>query len=161
MTLLLLAHAHAADWDQKGDDRRASFGYDAGQGVGLGIILGYPTGFSVAYHPESRIWFDGAVAWAFNKAIHVQADACLTLSEMRSGDIPNAIFPVWVGVGPQIQVGSADVPNVGIRIPFGMGVMVHGTPVEGFLELVPGIGIAPETTGFFEGGIGARFYLPP
>ncbi len=54
---------------------------------------------------------------------------------------------------------SSELWEVGVRVPVGMSVMHDGFPLEGFLELVPGLGIAPRTQAFFEAAVGARFYF--
>lgn len=81
---------------------------------------------------------------------------------MRSEDLPEFVFPVWVGVGPRTYFGTTDtvVPfEAGIRIPVGMAMYHERVPIEGFVELVPVVGVFPSTTFRFDAAVGARFYF--
>jgi hypothetical protein len=132
------------------------------EGVGVGILLGEPTGFSVAYRPGGRLWADGAVAWSFPQFAQFHADACFDLADFRTADIPNTHFPAWVGAGPRLRVGSGsgyDGLNLGVRVPIAMGVWHDKVPIEGWAELVPVVGVWPKTELGIDGGIGARIYF--
>ncbi|MBM4390821.1 MAG: hypothetical protein FJ090_06835 [Deltaproteobacteria bacterium] len=137
------------------------------EGIGMGIFLGGPTGFSAAWRPGGtwggRFWVDGAMAWSFASFAQVHADACLDLADLRTSDIPNTHFPVWLGAGPRLRIGSGtgyDSVNLGIRVPIAMGVWHDKVPIEGWAELVPVVGVWPRTEMGFDGGIGARVYIP-
>ncbi len=153
--LLLVLSSEA----RAGDD-----GFDRDpEGIGIGILLGEPTGFSAAWRPGGRFWVDGAVAWSFPSFAQFHADACVDLSDLRTADIPNTHFPVWLGVGPRIRVGSGsgyDGVNLGVRVPIAMGVWHDKVPIEGWAELVPVVGVWPKTELSLDGGIGARIYFP-
>lgn len=132
-------------------------------GLGVGLILGLPTGVSAAYKSKKLpVFFDAAIAWSFAQSVVVHADVCLQLSEMRSEDIPEFVFPVWIGVGPRTYIGATDnaLPfELAARIPFGMAIYHERVPIEGFVELVPGIGVYPSTTFIFDAAVGGRFYF--
>jgi hypothetical protein len=139
-------------------------------GVGVGLVLGLPTGFSGAWHREgSPIFFDGAIAWSVdrgNSAFLTQASVLFTLSELTTADWSDILFPIYLGVGPRLSIGSA-ISNqsrsayLGVRVPVGMAIYHRNLPLEGFLELAPGIHVIPDTLFFFDIGIGARFYFGP
>jgi hypothetical protein len=151
LVLLIAASAFAAPLDRDPE------------GVGLGIILGEPTGFSAAWRPEGRFWVDGGLAWSLPSFAQLHVDACLDLGDFRTADLPDMHFPLWVGVGPRFRVGAGtgyDAFNMGIRVPIGFGFWHDGLPIEGFLELAPGVGVYPNTEFIFDGGVGARFFLP-
>lgn len=138
-------------------------------GFGLGILLGVPTGFSFAWRPETgRAWYDGAVAWSFDRGtFDVHADVLLTLADLRTEEIPDVRFPVWIGVGPRFRLGDSpftvedEIVALGVRVPVGMSFIHDGLPFEAFLELAPGIGLYPSTRAFFDVALGGRFYFPP
>jgi hypothetical protein len=151
---------------EREDRLDASLNRDA-QGVGVGVILGLPTGLSAAVRPAGkRLWFDAALAWSIvGNTLDTHADVLVIVYDARTEDIPDTRFPFWVGVGPRVRIGDdpTDVSpalwQVGVRVPVGMSVMHDGFPLEGFLELVPGLSVAPTTNAFFEAAIGARFYF--
>lgn len=137
------------------------------EGIGLGVVLGLPTGFSFAARPGGRAWFDAALAWSFDRGtLHLHGDVLLTLADLRTDEIPDVRFPVWIGVGPRTRFGDSpytltqEIVNVGVRIPVGMSFIHDNVPLEAFLELAPGIGLYPATRGFFDVAIGGRYYLP-
>jgi hypothetical protein len=137
------------------------------KGFGLGIVLGLPTGVSMAYRPGGRAWYDGGVAWSFdNGTLHVHGDVLYTLADLRTDDIPDVDFPVYLGVGPRLRLGDSpyvagnDPVELGVRVPIGMAFMHDGVPLEAFLELAPGVDVYPRTQAIFDVAIGGRYYFP-
>ena len=137
-------------------------------GFGMGIILGLPTGLSFALRSESALWYDAAFAWSFGRtggyAVHF--DFLFDVTELRNEDeIPDVAFPIYLGVGPRMRIGgvsgtgTTDPFSIGARVPIGMGVRHDGVPVEGFVELVPGLSFYPATSFYFEAAIGGRYYF--
>lgn len=135
----------------------------APSGFGIGVVVGEPTALSAAYRSGGRSWIDAAVGWSFPRewmAFH--ADLLITPATLASPDLGELRFPLYVGVGPRVRVDFdeyGDRDSVGVRVPFGMAMYHTSVPVEGFLELVPGIGIIPETEPFFDIGLGVRYYF--
>ncbi|MDP2314060.1 MAG: hypothetical protein Q8P41_14250 [Pseudomonadota bacterium] len=137
-------------------------------GLGLGILLGLPTGISVAYQPKTgRAYYDGALAWSFDRGtMHVHGDVLLRLADLRTDEIEDVHFPVYLGIGARTRLGDSPYTNaeelveLGIRVPIGMSFIHDGIPFEAFVELAPGINLYPATTGLFDAAIGARYYFP-
>jgi hypothetical protein len=136
---------------------------DGPRGTGVGVILGEPTGLSVAWGGEGPSGFDGALAWSVPESrVHLHADYLYELVSFRDPAAPVVDFPVYIGVGPRLHLG--DVPTVdssviGIRMPVGLGVQALEVPVEGFFELVPVLGLYPRTRMDFDAALGVRVYL--
>lgn len=142
-------------------------------GFGIGLVLGIPTGLTMAWRPSAKspIWFDAAVAWSFDKgAFLVQGDVLWTITRLRTPDWEDISFPVYIGVGPRFSVGDGskgtglsrgDDAYLGVRVPIGMQLHHKNVPIEGFLEVGPGMRIVPETSFLFDIGIGGRFYFGP
>ena len=61
---------------------------------------------------------------------------------------------LWTRLAQGVDAGKE------IRIPLGAEWNPRSAPIGVYAELAPGIGLAPGTFGFVEGGIGARFYFP-
>jgi hypothetical protein len=78
----------------------------------------------------------------------------------------------YVGLGAEIFFAESGTRNngayytsssssvgFGIRIPLGIEWMIPRAPLGVYVELTPGVGLIPGTFGYFQGGIGARFYF--
>lgn len=137
------------------------------EGVGIGLILGAPTGVSLAWRPGGRFMVDGGVAWSFSATgkgwAQLHTDVCIDLADLRTADLPDMHFPIWIGAGPRARLGDGtgyDAFNLAIRVPVAMGFWHDDVPVEGFVELAPGIGIFPSTEFTMDAAVGVRFYMP-
>jgi hypothetical protein len=156
-----------AEEEKKPTDVAAPVFHRQATGWGLGIILGLPTGLSAAYRPaEGRAHYAAALAWSFDKGtLHTHFDAYLTIVDLRTEEIPDVRFPLYVGVGPRLRIGDSpyttgdDVIDLGIRIPLGMAFMHDDVPLEAFLEVAPGIGLYPSTRAIFDVALGGRYYF--
>lgn len=137
-------------------------------GFGLGVVLGLPTGFSAAWRPaQGRVYYDAALAWSFDQGtLLAHGDVLLRLADLRTDEIEDVHFPVYLGLGPRVRIGDSpytltdEVVGLGVRVPVGMSFIHDGVPLEAFVELAPGIGLYPGTIGTFDAAIGARFYFP-
>ncbi len=170
LTLALLSgFALAAGPLDKVDARAADLLARDPRGLGIGIVAGAPSGLSLAYRAEGPAWIDGAVAWSFAKdaaRFSLHGDLRYDLSHQTTPDIPDTHFVLSTGVGPRVRFGDppgdgedADV-YMGIRVPVTLTVYHAGFPLEGFLELAPGLQIVPSSDFVLDGLLGARFYLP-
>lgn len=133
------------------------------RGFGVGVLVGEPTALSGAYRGGGRTWVDVAVGWSFPREwLAFHGDLLLTPTTLSSDDLGELRFPLYLGVGPRLRLDLDEYDSdtsVGVRVPFGMGVYHANAPVEGFLELVPGVLIIPQTSLMFDAGIGVRVYF--
>ncbi|MBM2845068.1 MAG: hypothetical protein HW407_380 [Bacteroidetes bacterium] len=127
------------------------------RGVGLGVIIGEPTGLSAKFWTSSRNAIDVAVAYSFRRSgyFHVHADYLW--------HFPNVIqsterFPLYAGIGGRIGVGRGS-GIFGIRIAGGIAYWAKNAPIEIFFEVAPIVDLAPETGVSGNVGIGARYYF--
>lgn len=137
------------------------------QGIGIGAMVGLPTGLSLAWKPKLH-GFSGAgtVGWDFSTGtLAVGADAIYTLATLHSPEIEEFSFPFYIGLGPRLRLGPGvsaigySPPILALRVPLGMAFYHEGVPVEGFLEAAPGIGMVPIVKATFDIVIGGRFYV--
>lgn len=136
-------------------------------GFGAGVILGMPTGLSLAWkRAGTPVSFDAALAWSFDRgAFLVHGDILLTPTTLRTADWSDLAFPLYVGIGPRISVNDdyADYARsgtyFGVRVPLGMAFQHDNFPLEGFLEVAPGMRLIPATSFFFDIAVGFRFYF--
>ena len=125
--------------------------------LGLGIILGEPTGVSFKIWTGSNTAFDGAVAWSFinGGAFHVHADYLLhsfNLIHVESGRLP-----VYYGIGGRIKF--LDDAGIGVRVPVGLVYLFDNAPIDIFLEVVPILDLAPKTDFKINAAIGGRYFF--
>ena len=132
--------------------------------VGLGVIVGEPTGLSLSL--ENRLAF--GAAWSFRNYVHFHGDYLFIregLPELES----EFSKPVgwYLGLGGKVRLftrdedknNSADsAVGLGVRVP--VGLTFYPTPdLELFLELVPGIALFPDTELDADAGIGIRYHF--
>ena len=138
----------------------------AEEGLGVGVIVGEPTGISLKKWIGADRAIDGAAAWSLsgNNSLQLHADYLFhDFGLLIPGNI-NGKLPVYVGIGGRILIddNSHDHHNdtvVGVRVPFGISYLMAKAPVEIFLEIVPILDVVPSTELDLNAAIGARFYF--
>jgi hypothetical protein len=134
------------------------------EGIGLGVILGDPSGLSVAYrkgeHHAVQVHFGYST---FHDRFHLSADYLYNLVILETPNMAGVRFPVYLGVGGHFQSYGRDLGNdaagLGVRIPVGMALLPRSLAIDPFVELVPVILVLPETNAGLEGGVGIRLYF--
>lgn len=154
--LLGLLAPHAAGAAQPGTGRR---------GVGLGIILGEPTGVSVKGWIDHDTAVDAAAAWAFSghSSFQVHADYLKHVYGIVDHAGIGGRLPFYYGVGGRIKFhdrrnGATDT-RAGVRIPFGLTYLPDDAPFDLFLEVVPVLDATPSTDLRLNAAIGGRYYF--
>jgi len=127
------------------------------KGVGLGIIVGEPTGFSFKYWATTSTAFDAALAWSFidGGAFHIHVDYLLhsfTLFRIDEGKLP-----FYYGIGARLK--TSDDTQLGVRVPLGVAYLIQNAPVDIFFEIVPILDFIPKTDLKINAAIGARYYF--
>ncbi len=124
--------------------------------LGLGIIVGEPTGISGKMKISSDNAFDGAVGWSFNKygAIHVHADYLNNIVKLGND------LPLYIGIGGRVKLSSGtDDSRIGARIPIGIVYEPSTKPFDLFIETVPMLDIVPSTEFNWNAAAGVRYYF--
>ena len=134
------------------------------EGLGVGVLLGAPTGLSVAYRfDDPRHAVAGGLAWSVSsRDVQVHLDYQLVLQRYESEEVDTVDFPLYVGVGARFRAGDSPYkndPNFGLRVPFGVAVHPKSLPIEGFVEVAPIVGLFPDTTVYVDAGFGVRVYF--
>lgn len=131
--------------------------FSQSSGLGVGVILGEPTGLSVKKWTSRTTAIDAAAAWSLvgNSYIHFHVDALVHSFNMV--DVQSGKLPLYIGVGGRILLASD--PRVGVRIPFGAAYHLHSAPFEFFVEIAPTLDILPASGFDIDGGFGLRYYL--
>jgi len=125
--------------------------------IGLGIIVGEPTGVSFKYWTTNTTAFDAALAWSFidGGAFHIHAD--YIFHNFNLIRISEGKLPFYYGIGGRIK--TANKTQVGVRVPLGLAYMFNTAPIDIFLEVVPILDLAPKTDFRINAAIGARYFF--
>lgn len=128
-----------------------------GDGFGLGVILGEPTGLSAKLWMTEKTAIDGGVAWSMyhEGALHVHAD--FLVHSFNLINVSKGQLPLYFGLGARLKL-SEDT-QVGARIPVGLAYLVDGAPLDIFLEIVPILDLIPATGFDINGAIGIRYFF--
>ncbi len=127
------------------------------KGLGLGVIIGEPTGISFKKWMNKSRAIDGALAWSFGDkdALHLHAD--YLFHNRRLLHIDQHSIPFYYGVGGRFRF--EDNNTFGIRFPLGLTFFLVEVPIDLFIEIVPIMNLAPETDLDLNAAIGARYYF--
>jgi len=141
----------------------------AQDGIGVGVIVGEPTGISLKKWLNDKHAVDAAAAWSFseNDSFQFHADYLIhNFTLLKSDDIVGKL-PVYFGLGGRLKLKEEnngkgrndDGALFGVRIPFGISYLFTDLPVDIFMEIVPILDVAPDTEFEINAGIGVRFYF--
>ncbi len=130
--------------------------FSQGSGLGIGVIIGEPTGLSGKMWTSEKTAIDAGLAWSFvgSGFLHIHADM---LMHSFAIDVDKGQLPVYFGLGAKLVL--ANDLGLGVRIPVGMSYLFESAPIDIFIELVPVLDLIPATAFTFEGGIGIRYYF--
>lgn len=134
-----------------------SRGYSQGEGFGLGIIVGEPTGVSGKYWLDRTNALDGALAWSFLDEGSLYLHANYIHHHFEVIDLSSGEMPLYYGGGLKMKFASDFI--LGIHIPLGIAYHFEEAPLDVFLEIRPGLNLIPETRFDMSGGIGVRYYF--
>lgn len=132
----------------------------AGENLGLGVIIGDPTGVSLKYKLANENFLDGALAWS-SLGIHLHSDYLWQRDNYFAINAQN--FDLYYGIGGRIiSIDSGSNKNktsFGPRAPVGMNYKLKGSHLQFFAELSLNLNLAPNSDVDFDGGIGMRFHF--
>ncbi len=125
--------------------------------LGVGPIIGWPTGGSLKYYLGQNFGVDAAAGYNFSEdAIQVHGDFLLHNFSLLTKAFN---FPLGFYFGGGAKFVFADDFIIGIRIPVGVLHNIKNSQFDVFLELVPVIELTPDTDFGFDAGIGLRYYF--
>ena len=136
--------------------------FGQGKNVGLGIMLGEPTGFSVKVWRDLNTAVDGGIAWSLTDEKHFNVHTDML---WHNWDVLNDAFeldtagtlPLYYGVGGRLK--SEDDTRIGIRFVVGSAFEFSNAPFDIFFEIVPVMDIVPKTELDLNVAIGSRFWF--
>lgn len=131
---------------------------------GLGIIIGFPTGFSgeLVLGKKSAIVFNAGWSLRSDYTLHVTGTYQFMFPgviKTEEGEALRQVVP-YLGVGGRLLLEDKnDGSDVHVGLRMGGGIEYFVSRFGMFLELYPVVDIVPETKLDFEGGLGIRFYF--
>ncbi len=130
---------------------------DGNHNVGLGLMLGEPTGLSFKLWTRPTVAWDAGAAWSFVEGDYLQIHSDFLLHNFNLFRVETGRMSFFYGLGARIKFAS-DL-TFSLRIPVGIAYEFERTPVELFLEMVPMIDLIPSTGFQMAGAIGFRYYF--
>lgn len=137
---------------------------DSDKEIGVGFIVGEPTGLSLKSWTGNDNAVDVGLAWSLGRydAINIHADYLWHNYEVFS-EVDSGTMPLYYGVGGRVVFGDhiygQDDAVLGARVPVGINYLFDDAPVGLFLEVAPVFNVIPEPDFDVDGGIGVRVYL--
>lgn len=142
---------------------------------GLGLVLGEPTAISAKYWLNSQTAIDAGLAYDFDDSFTIFGDYLHHWQGAFSGQPARFVRELtpYLGIGGLFRnvqehhyydrhhryYHEHRVNYLVLRIPVGIEWTPSDIPIGVFLELVPGIYIAPDVDAAVMGGIGIRYYF--
>lgn len=133
----------------------------AQQAIGLGIIVGEPTGLSAKTWLRDGGALAAAAAWSFKDEdaldLHLDYLRHVNISSPTERDGGRLRPRLHYGVGGRLKAESDT--RLSVRFPVGITGHPRSVPVDVFVEVVPLLDLAPATEIDMSAAIGARYYF--
>jgi len=126
-------------------------------GVGVGLIVGEPTGISGKYWTGSTTAFDAALAWSFVDENAFQIHADYLFHNIRLITVSEGKLPFYYGIGARLK--TANDIKIGVRVPLGLAYLFQNVPIDIFVEVVPILDVIPKTDFQINAALGARYFF--
>jgi len=125
--------------------------------IGLGLILGEPTGASAKWWTGKTTAFDAGAAWSFVSGGFFQVHGDFLFHNFDLFQVETGKLALYYGFGGRVKL--ADQTIVSVRVPIGISYQFEKTAIELFLEVVPMLDIVPATDVGIAGGAGFRYFF--
>lgn len=158
--LAIASPARADDDDMKGEKGRP---VDKGT-LGVGIILGEPTGICAKLYLRDDRAIQGAIGSAFIDG-GFQAHVDYVFHPWILQDKDSFVLPLYIGPGVRFvdHTGTNSHVSFGVRGVIGLLFDFKNVPLDAFLEAAPVLGYDTDKgkgwSGFFNFGAGIRYYF--
>jgi len=148
LLVIQAAHLSAAEEQTQTQDKK----------VGVGLMLGEPTGASVKYWLSDVSAIDGVLGLSFDDDdFSLHADYLYHFNDLVQLDENRLAF--YVGGGLRYRARDHKDDLFGIRTVGGVAYIFDKIPVDVFLEVGPVFDLTPDAKVRYTAGIGARFWF--
>lgn len=123
--------------------------------LGVGVLLGEPTGLTGKLWIQRNRAIDGLAAWSLDSRqnfFYVQSHYLFHFEET----VEDKQFVFYAGPGGYVRLGNVR-DRLGVSGNFGIAYTI--SQFEVFLELSPKVSIIPDTDGDLTGGLGFHYYF--
>lgn len=131
--------------------------YLEGSKIGVGFIIGEPTGFTLKFKSSSLTSFKFSAAWSLGNYFHLHGDFIHYFPFKIKNYGEN--WSYYAGIGGKWLLKRRRNPHLGLRIP--LGIAYRGSVIDSFFEIVPVMEIFPETKLDFDLAIGFHYHFYP
>ena len=130
---------------------------EAGQ-LGLGLMLGAPTGGTAKYWTKKTQAIDAGVGFSGNLVFHADYlwHAWEVLPQPNEGKLGG-----YVGLGGRFRNREKDSLEFGFRTPLGIAYWVARRPIELFVEIAPVFKVNANSALDLDGLVGLRVHFEP
>jgi len=133
--------------------------YGQDNGLGIGVMIGEPTGLSGKYWLNDTNALDFGLAYSFvrkHSAVSMHVDYVY-----HNFDVIQSKYriPIYYGFGARIRLVNDDDNSLGARGVIGVAWLSDRVPFDVFLEIAPVFNLFPSTSLNLDAAIGARLYL--
>jgi hypothetical protein len=127
--------------------------------IGLGVILGEPTGLTGKFMLDNTSGIDAGVGWqtSGDDEFHIYGDYLYHFYDIIT--VPKGYLPLYFGAGLRYVYRENKDDKLGIRLPLGIEYLFENVSLGAFFELVPVLNLTPDTDFDLEAGIGIRFFF--
>ena len=128
---------------------------------GAGLMLGNPTGLSMALRKKDISAFQGGLGWSFREdKIHITADYIHNMVILKSESKPAMKYPIYLGIGAKLlHYARISYTQLGLRFPVGLSLLPGRVPVDAFIEFSPTMYLYPDSILGMDFAIGGRYYF--
>ncbi len=132
--------------------------------LGIGLIVGEPTGLSVKLWTSSVTAFDMGLGWSVRNQnndeketkIHVHIDYIRHAFDALN---TTETLPLYYGFGGRFIGGSEDDGSLALRGVLGLAWLPHQTNLDLFVEIAPSLQIVPSSSFLIDAAIGCRYFF--
>ncbi|MDH4198105.1 MAG: hypothetical protein OEW05_11890 [Candidatus Aminicenantes bacterium] len=127
--------------------------------LGLGIMIGDPSGLNLKSWTGRRSAFDIGLAWSFVENSSLQIHADLLFHEFGQFRPRRGRLGLYFGLGGRVKTKEEGDTTLSVRIPLGLTYIFERAPLDLFFEVVPLLDLTPATRGDVQGAVGVRYYF--
>jgi hypothetical protein len=126
--------------------------------MGLGVMLGNPTGLNGKYWLSEKQAVDGGAAWTLGKNGSLSLHSDFLLHE-KGAFFLNDIHSLDLYYGLGGRMAFANDIELGLRVPVGLAHQFVDQPADVFAEIAPILNFVPYTGIEINLAVGARYYF--
>lgn len=126
--------------------------------LGVGVVLGQPSGITARYRLKSNRSVDANIAWSMNSPGYVAISSDYLFEVKNFAHIDQATFDLHYGLGAAIVTASG-FTGIGARAPVGVSYFFKDPAVQIYLEISGLLTLVPDSDFWIHGALGARYYF--